>query len=277
MDLFEWIEISKNLDCDGLEIYYRFLKCLKSDYLKRVRRKVEELNMTIPMICYSSDFTNPERGIRKKEIKKQIDFIKITSELGGSYCRILSGQGRPGVSDELATKWVIDCIESCLGAAEDNDICLVLENHYKDSYWKFKEFAQKKDIFLGIVNRIDSQYFGVQYDPSNAIVAGEDPIDLLDEVLDRVKTMHASDRYLRPGFSLDDIIKADGDPGYSKGLVHGVVGEGLNDYDAIFSRLSGVKFNGWISIEDGMNGFHEMEKSVKFLKKMRDKYFAGNV
>ena len=54
------------------------------------------------------------------------------------------------------------------------------------------------------------EYFGVQYDPSNAIVAGDNPVALLEAVADRVVSMHASDRYLEPGASLADLRQSDG-------------------------------------------------------------------
>ena len=53
---------------------------------------------------------------------------------------------------------------------------LCLENHYKDGTWRYPEFAQPEDIFLEILDRVDSPRLGVQYDPSNAIVGGYDPI-----------------------------------------------------------------------------------------------------
>ena len=59
-------------------------------------------------------------------------------------------------------------------------ITLVLENHYKDNYWQYPEFAQKMDVFCELVDRIHSPHFGVNYDPSNTFLAGEDPLDLLD-------------------------------------------------------------------------------------------------
>ena len=61
----------------------------------------------------------------------------------------------------------------------------------------------------------DRDHFGVQYDPSNAIVAGDDPIALLRAVADRVVSMHASDRYLAEGATLDDLRQTDGTLGYS--------------------------------------------------------------
>jgi sugar phosphate isomerase/epimerase len=86
--------------------------------------------------------------------------------------------------------------------------------------------------------------------------------------------MHASDRYLVPGTSLEELRQSDGTLGYSPNLLHGVTGEGLNDYDQIFSILAGAGYDGWVSIEDGMNGMDEMKASIDFLKRMRAKYFA---
>jgi sugar phosphate isomerase/epimerase len=125
-----------------------------------------------------------------------------------------------------------------------------------------------------VVNAIpDRSHFGVQYDPSNAIVAGDDPIKLLRAVADRVVSMHASDRHLEPGTTLDELRQTDGTIGYFAKLKHGVTGKGLNDYDAIFRILAGHNYRGWVSIEDGMNGMDEMAESLAFLRRMSAKYF----
>ena len=65
----------------------------------------------------------------------------------------------------------------------------------------------------------ERKHFGVQYDPSNALVAGDDPIDLLSHVAGRVVSMHASDRYLAAGKTLEDMRQSDGTLGYSPLLV----------------------------------------------------------
>ena len=129
-------------------------------------------------------------------------------------------------------------------------------------------------MFLELLEAIpDRDHFGVQYDPSNAIVAGDDPIALLHAVADRVVSMHASDRYLAEGATLDDLRQTDGTLGYSPNLRHGVTGKGLNDYDAIFRILAEHHYRGWISIEDGMNGMDEMAESLAFLQAHGRKYF----
>jgi sugar phosphate isomerase/epimerase len=175
---------------------------------------------------------------------------------------------------EQGIEWVVECIESVLPAAREHDVILGLENHYKDGFWKYPEFAQKQEVFLALLAAIPERaHFGVQYDPSNAIVAGDDPIELLRVVADRVVSMHASDRYLAEGTSLDQLRQTDGTLGYSPDLRHGVTGKGLNDYHAIFRILTEHHYGGWVSIEDGMNGMEEMAESLAFLRRMAAEHF----
>src|SRR5207244_4645964 len=105
-----------------------------------------------------------------------------------------------------------------------------------------------------------------QYDPSNATVGGFDPVRFLAKVATRVVTMHASDRYLVPGATLDELRQADDSIGYSDKLRHGETGKGLNDYDAIFRILSRVGFSGWLSVEDGVSGLDELRRSGAVLR-----------
>ncbi len=216
------------------------------------------------MMCVSPDFTHPDPAFRQAQIDQQKRMIDMTQVLGGQYCRVLSGQRRPEVSRDAGINYAVECIEACLPHAQAAGVTLIIENHYKDNYWQFPEFAQKADVFCELVSRINHPYFGVNYDPSNTILAGEDPLDLLARVKHRVKTMHASDRYLAEG-SIEDLRKEEDSVGYAKRLRHGEIGRGMNDYDAIFSTLAKVGFSSWISIEDGVDGLDQLKRSVEFL------------
>jgi sugar phosphate isomerase/epimerase len=217
------------------------------------------------MLCASPDFTHPDAAFRQQQIDLQKSWIDLCAALGGKYCRVLSGQRRPELSREEGLGYAAESIEACLPYAAACGVTLILENHYKDDYWSHPEFAQKIDAFCDLVDRIDSPNFGVNYDPSNAFLAGDDPLELLERVKRRVVTMHASDRYLIEG-TLEDLRREENSIGYAKRLRHGVIGRGLNDYDAIFTELKGVGFNGWISIEDGVDGIEDLRESVRFLK-----------
>lgn len=275
MTLDEWILLSDELDVDGLEFYWGFTP-QNPEELDRVRRMVEERGRSIPMMCYSSDFTKPDPMERAQEVEEQKKAIAATAQLGGKYCRVLTGQRRPEVSREQGIEWVAAAIREVLPFAADHGVTLILENHYKDGYWQYPEFAQKMDVFLDVLDAVGTHpNFGVNYDPSNAVVAGDDPYELLEAVKDRVVTMHASDRYLEGG-TLDDLRRMEADPqtGYASILMHGVIGQGMNDYDRIFATLRDAGFTGWISIEDGQdpkNGMTHLDLSARFLRqKMRE-------
>jgi len=276
MGLLEWIDMSVALEPDGLELYSGWLDDTSAGALRRIRARADAHGLPLPMMCHSPDFTAPGSQAREAEIDRQVEMIRVTAALGGEYCRTLSGQRRPDLGVEKGVDLVVSCIERCLPEAERCGVRLVIENHYKDGSWRYPEFAQRMDVFLQIVERIDSRWLGVQFDPSNSLVAGEDPLHLLAAVSDRVMTMHASDRYVIAGHSLDELAQADGRAGYADILQHGVTGEGANDYDAIFAMLQDAGFGGWISIEDGMHGMDEMRRSMDFLRRMRDRYFGAD-
>jgi sugar phosphate isomerase/epimerase len=278
MSVFDWIEMAKQLDADGLEMYDGFFTSLEDKYIDRIGQAVHAAGFAMPMLCCSPDFTTPDAEKRKREVTREAEMIRITRHLGGprAVCRVLTGQRYPEVTWDAGKEWVLGAIQELLPIAKEHDIVLGLENHYKDGFWKYPEFAQKMSRFVQILEAIlDREHFGVQYDPSNAILAGDDPIELLRTVADRVVSVHASDRYLAEGATLDELRQADATVGYAASLKHGVTGKGINDYDSIFRILAEHGYQGWISIEDGMNGMDEMAESLAFLRRMSEHYFSA--
>jgi sugar phosphate isomerase/epimerase len=254
MSVFDWIELAGGLDVDGVELYPLFLESSEPAYLARVRAEASRRGLAVPMLCHSPDFTQPDAGARGREVARTREMLKVTAELGGGFCRVLSGQNRPGLRAEEATQWVVECLWALVDDAETEGVVLCLENHYKDSLWQHPEFAQSSRRYLAILDAVDSPWLRVQFDPSNALVAGEDQYALLERVAPRVATVHASDRGMVDGT-----------------LHHGVIGEGANDYDRIFATLSRVGFDGWVSIEDGEGptveaGLENLRRSVDFLR-----------
>ena len=266
MTLREWVDLAAPLGLDGLEYYSGFLELADPAGWAEARRTVESRGLVIPMLCCSPDFSHPDAEFRRKEVEKEKNWIRMAATLGAGYCRVLSGQRRPELSRVQGLALVVECIESCLVEAEACGVTLVLENHYKDDFWNFPEFAQKMDVFCELVAMIRHPRFGVNYDPSNAFLAGDEPLELLFRVKDRVVTMHASDRFLAEG-TLEDLRRDEtGTEGYAKRLRHGTIGKGLNDYDAIFSMLRTTGFDGWVSIEDGVDGMDQLVESVSFVR-----------
>lgn len=271
----QWIRDAASLGGEGLEHYDGFFPSLAPADVDPIVRAMEETNQVSSMLCFSPDFTHPDPGERRRQVERQKAAIDLTVRLGARHCRTLSGQRYPDLSRAEGISRTVEGIRRSLDYAEQRGVVLCMENHYKDGTWRYPEFAQPEDIFLEIVEQIESPFFGVQYDPSNAVVGGFDPVRFLEKVKHRVVTMHASDRYLAPGASLEDLKTADGATGYAAALKHGETGKGMNDYDAIFRILAGAGFEGWISIEDGMNGLDEIARSAEFLKRKRAEHYGA--
>lgn len=268
MSLDQWLDIAASLRLDGVELYSGMIDLQRPDDWPRWRNAVQTRGLAMPMLCCSPDFAQPDVAARQREIDREKHWIDMTAALGGRYCRVLSGQWRADVRIEDGLDFAVECITACLPHAAERGVTLILENHYKDNYWTHPELAQQMDPFCALVDRIVAtgwSNFGVNYDPSNALLAGDDPLELLRRVKDRVVTMHASDRYLAEG-SLDDLRREEHAAGYAARLRHGEIGRGLNDYDAIFTLLHAAGFDGWISIEDGVDGLDQLQRSVAFVR-----------
>jgi len=283
MTVFDWIDLAGRLELQGAELGPKFLDSFESSYLARVRKEAAARGLELPMLCHSPDFTQPDPADRRREVELTRDLFRVTAELGGKYCRVLSGQNRPGLNEGEALRWVIDCLWELEPHAKAAGVLMCMENHYKDNLWTYPEFAQSHRRYLAILDAVDSPWLKAQYDPSNAIVAGEDQYELLDRVLLRVATMQASDRYLEGG-TIEDLRATARDPqhGYAKIVKHGVIGNGLNDYDRIFSTLARAGYDGWVSIEDGEGptveiGMENLRRSAQFLRGRFEKHFGARI
>lgn len=271
----EWIRDAATLGAEGVEHYDGFFRSYAEKDVAPVMEAMAATGQISSMMCFSPDFTHPDKDERARQIERQKRAIDLTVRTGARHCRTLSGQKYPGLSMAEGIARAAEGITRSLEYAVKRDVVLCLENHYKDGTWRYPEFAQQEEPFLALLDAVpESPHFGVQYDPSNAVVGGFDPIAFLEKIKHRVVTMHASDRYLVPGASLEDLRLHDGTIGYSDQMKHGETGQGSNDYHAIFRILRSVDFTGWISVEDGMDGLDELRRSVEFLKKKRGEYYG---
>ncbi len=274
-DYVEWIHDAAGLGGEGLEHYDEFFVSYDECDVAPIMDAMARTSQISSMLCFSPDFTHPEPRERARQVERQKRAIDLAVRLGARYCRTLSGQKYPELSIAEGVARAAACISDALDYAISRDVVLCLENHYKVGEWQYPEFAQQEEPYLALLDALpDSPHLGVQYDPSNAVIGGFDPIGFLEKVKHRVVTVHASDRFLAPGTTIDDIRLHDGTVGYPDRMIHGETGRGTNDYDAIFRILREVDFTGWISVEDGMNGLDELRRSVEFLKRKRAQYYS---
>ena len=150
MTIREWIELAATLDIDGLEFYTGFLELREPAAWRRPRGRWR------PTMGWRSrcSAARPISRIRTRRFAGSRSSSRSSGSTcapssAGSYCRVLSGQRRPEVSrdDGLALRRRVASRPACRtrpSAASRS----ILENHYKDNYWQYPEFAQQMDVFL---------------------------------------------------------------------------------------------------------------------------------
>ena len=110
MTVAEWLDVAASLEIDGVEWYAGFLENADPVNWAKFRQQAGERGLEIPMLCCSPDFTHPDREFRAAEISKEKRWIDMAAELGAGFCRVLSGQRRPGVSRRDGLRFAAESI-----------------------------------------------------------------------------------------------------------------------------------------------------------------------
>src|SRR5436190_2160328 len=121
MSVFDWIDIARQLDADGLEMYDGFFTSLESGYLDSVAEAIRAAGFAMPMLCCLPDFTHPDPDARKRAVEREIAMARVCRRLGGprTVCRVLSGQRHPGVGRAQGIAWAAGCINEVLAVARE--------------------------------------------------------------------------------------------------------------------------------------------------------------
>jgi sugar phosphate isomerase/epimerase len=234
------------------------LKNYQSDYLHLIHDKLRGLNLEVSQLCTSTDFTHPDptERVHQKELLKNL--IVVANEIGANAVRFVTGQAHPNVKKEDGIDWIVQGLEEIVRFAEPYGIQIRLENHYRDkSVWELPDFTHKAEVFFQLYDRIQDTPVMINYDCSNPLMCGDDPLEILHKVKKKVVSVHASDRK-RGSYQ------------------HSVIGEGEVPFDDIFQVLSESGFTGWISAEDGNpKGDEGFFKSLEFLRAKLDEYWPS--
>lgn len=88
---------------------------------------------------------------------------------------------------------VSDAFHAVDAYAKHFDVSLVFENHGKPGAWDNVDFTYDPQNFLRICDRIRDTNIRINFDTGNITAHGEDPMEILPKVLDRVETIHVTD------------------------------------------------------------------------------------
>ncbi|MEM7129336.1 MAG: sugar phosphate isomerase/epimerase family protein [Chloroflexota bacterium] len=249
--LADWFNFAGTIGLDGADVSVAHLTELSSSYLGSLRSQADDAGVQILMIATYSDFTHPNADERRRQQEEVRDYINAARLLGSSFVRVTAGQNHPGLVRGEAIDWAVEGLTACLSAADAAGVTLLYENHTKGSVWEFVDFSQPADIYLEIVERTANSGLLLLFDTANNLVLNDDPVEILQQVKDRVAVIHTN-----------DIVQA----GHFEPTIHGT---GVAPIREIFDCLSQFGFDGWISVEEasksGEEGFRTAATHAKQL------------
>jgi sugar phosphate isomerase/epimerase len=232
MSIGDWAREGVELGLDAIDISILFLTERDEISLRSFRKEVEDAGIHICGASTYPDFTHPDPTERKRQ-KEQFKYdLDALSKVGTKVVRITGGQGHPVLKRQDGIAWALEGILGAVAAADQHGIQLVFENHAKPGVWDYPDFDFPTDIFLEMAQQLKDTPVKIQFDTANPIAFGDDPLPILEQVIDRVAVVHAS----------DTSVKGE--------LVPSVIGTGLVPFDKILGRLAEHGYEGWISIEE---------------------------
>jgi sugar phosphate isomerase/epimerase len=251
MSIVDWARVALNAGLDAIDLSIILIKDRSPAHLEKTRKELEQLGIGVTMVTTYSDFTHPDPVRRAQEIEKSGQEIAVAAQLGAKFVRVTAGQAHPATRREDGLAWAVQGLTAVLEVARHHNLTLVFENHYKAPVWQHADFSFPTDIFLEIVRRTSGTTLGVNWDTANTLAYGDDPIPVLDEVLDRVASVHAAETAERG--SLKPVL----------------VGTGLVPFPAMFRRLREAGFDGWICIEEAsQRGAAGVAAAVQFVRSL---------
>ncbi|MHB0856432.1 MAG: sugar phosphate isomerase/epimerase family protein [Anaerolineae bacterium] len=249
MTVGEWARLGASLGLDGVDVSILFVPDRSPAGMAQMRREIEEAGIPLVMVTSYPDFTHPDAAQRVRELDLEREVVDVAAALGARYVRVTAGQLHPETGREEGIAWAVEGLTRLLEATRDTGITLVYENHAKPGVWQYTDFSTDPDIFLEIAKGTAAAGLAINFDVGNAAAYADDPVALLDQVVERVATVHASDTQVRGA------------------LKHVLLGTGVTPYVSLFGRLQQAGWDGWVCMEEASNlGRDGVAQAARFVR-----------
>ncbi len=250
LSIKEWSRTARKCGLDAIDLSIILVKNHTPVLLNQIRRELEEDNTGITMITTYPDFTHPSELQRERELEYLRHDIAVASQLAAKYLRILAGQAHPETGLEDGKRWVVEYFKRASAIADKYGVVLLYENHSKPGAWNYTDFSLPTNVFMDIYERTRDTSIKINFDTGNTLVFGDDPLPVLEKVIDDLETIHIADNSTR------------------KKLSPVVIGTGIVPFNEIFEFLRKHSFDGWFCIEEASNtGVDGVKAAVDFIRK----------
>ena len=245
--LADWFALAATLGLDGADISVMHLGNRAPGYLDALCQQARDAGIQIAMLATYPDFTHPDAGARARQIEEVIAWIEAGARLGVSALRLTAGQNHPGVDEADGLTWAAEGLTACAAKADAAGVRVLYENHVRGAPWERNDFTQLASRFIEVARRTRGSGLGILFDTANNLALGEEPMTVLETVLDRIGAVHVSDIRYRGTFEPT------------------VIGTGVAPIRQLLSRIVASGFDGWVSVEEASHtGDEGIARAVAF-------------
>ena len=249
MTVAQWARLGAEIGLDGIDLSILFVPDRSPTAVHALAREIKAEGMQVAMLTSYPDFTHPDSVQRRRELALEQEVVAVAAALDADLVRVTAGQAHPDTGREQGIAWATEGLLQLAEATRASGVTLVYENHAKPGAWRYTDFSQPPEIFLEIVRRTAGSGLGINFDTGNAAAFSDDPLRLLEQVIDRVVSVHVSDTRLRGQLS------------------HVLLGTGVTPFAAMFRRLAQAGWDGWLCMEEASNGGRAgVEAATRFVR-----------
>lgn len=193
--------------------------------------------------------TKPNATDDEKEVANIIELVaesaRTAAALGATRAITYFG-GHPSRGRDEAISRYVELIQPALDVASDVGVNVLVENHFSHAPGEVTNTARG---CLDLVEAVDRLNFGVNFDPCNFAVGGQDVVEAYDILRSVVRNVHMKDTVPRdpdahanyPGRVVTDLVRGD--------HIFVPMGQGVTDNATVLARLAADNYGGPVSVE----------------------------
>jgi len=198
---------------------------------KLIRDLCAEAGVKISGLSSHSDLLNPEYGVLYARRG-----IRYARALGVNVVQITEDMYPPKWIDEVEAYNIMRItLRAIAETCEENGVYIAVEQH--------GPYTAKIERMKRILTLVDSPWIKCNFDCGNTFLAGSDPYEMLEAVIDKVVHVHAKDI---------SVEQAEAERGKVTGTAVGCAcGDGVIDWKKLVGRLKKAGYRGVLSVECG--------------------------
>jgi myo-inositol catabolism protein IolH len=252
---YDWMELSPKAD------FIPFFKHPRIDDagVKKLKKITSDAGIGIASMLAVLRWSGPDEAQRQAAVRAWKRVIQITVDLG---VEVINSEfnGRPE-APETAEAHFLKSMEELLPIFEREGLQLIIEPHPDDFIEDGLEAVQ-------LIRGLNKDWLGFLYCTPHAFHQGHDPATVIEAAGEKVRYVHLADAWNHlTSNGLRYILNPSGPARVHQ---HMEMGMGEVDYDAVFSALAAVEFDGVIS--SCVFGWEEDARGVS--ERQRDKALA---